>query len=98
MDILYPSSDTARSVAYTGTAGTTSTLRPAKAVMVWCTSDAYVRVGEGVTATSADLPLPAYQVVILSVPPGSGAPFVVSAIQISAGGTVYAKSVGGDVV
>lgn len=98
MDLIYPSSDTARTATYTGTAGTTGTFRPAKAVMVWTTSDAYVRVGESVTATTADLPIPAGVPVLISVPPGSGAPFVVSAIQISAGGSVYAKPVGGDVV
>lgn len=96
MFIISPSATTARSVAYTGTAGSTSTFSPAQAVLIWTTSDAYVKVGEGVTATSADLPIPAYTPVMLSVPAGSGAPWRVSAIQISAGGTVYAKPIVGD--
>jgi plastocyanin len=66
----------------------------AKGVLVWTTTDAYVKVGEAVTATSASTPIPAYTMVTLAVPM-SAKTFVVSAIQISAGGTVYAKPVGG---
>ena len=63
MELLRPLSDPAfgtQSVAYTGTAGSV-TGWPAgpQGVLVWCTSDAYIRVGNGVTATSADTPLPA---------------------------------------
>ena len=86
----------ARSVAYTGTAGSTATwpFDPTiRAVLVWCTTDAYVAIGDGVTATTNDLPLPAYTPVVLPINanvPGSSS-WRVSAIQITAGGTVYAK-------
>jgi hypothetical protein len=103
MELLRPCMDasyTARSAAYTGTAGTTATWPPgAQGVLVWCTSDAYIRVGEGATATSADTPIPANTPVPFTVPPpssgtsGTGGPWRVSAIQISAGGTLYAKPI-----
>jgi hypothetical protein len=79
-------------VSYTGTAGVTSAYNPgASTVMVWCTTDAYIKVGEGVTATTADTPVPSYTPMWFPVPAGSGAPWRVSAIQISAGGIVYTK-------
>ena len=41
-------------ITYTGTAGVTATFDPGpKAVLVWTTTDAYILVGEGVTATTA---------------------------------------------
>ena len=95
MDTISPSDYPSKTVTYTGTAGTTAAINPARAVLVWTTTDAYVKVGESVTATSSDTPIPAYTPVLFEVPRGSNAPFVVSAIQISAGGSVYAKSVGG---
>ena len=79
-------------VAYTGTAGSTSTFKPGpSSVLVWATTDCYVVVGEGVTATSSDTPIPAYTPFWFPVSQGTGAPWRVSAIQISAGGTIYAK-------
>jgi len=63
--------------------------------MVWCTTDAYVAVGAGVTATTADLPLPANTPISIVVPQTNGAVWRVSALQISAGGDVYAKPLGG---
>jgi hypothetical protein len=83
---------TARNVAFTGTAGSTGTW-PAgpQGVLVWSTTDCYVRVGEDVTATTADTPVPAFTPIPFAVPNGTGAPWRVSAIQISEGGTVYAK-------
>ena len=87
-----PIATTGYSVSYTGTAGVTTAYNPgASTVMVWCTTDAYIKVGEGVTATTADTPVPAYTPMWFPVPAGSGAPFRVSAIQISAGGIVYTK-------
>lgn len=95
MDATYA----AKSVAYTGTAGTTGTW-PAgpQGVLVWCTTDAYIRVGEGVTATTNDTPIPSYTPVPFFVPQaggggGTGAPFQVSAIQVSTGGTMYCKPI-----
>lgn len=89
-------SNAAQSVAYTGTAGSTTgwKLGP-KVVLVWATSDCYVRVGESVTATTSDTPLPAFVPLTFAVPDDVVASFRVSAIQISAGGTVYAKPMGG---
>lgn len=97
MELLRPLNDAgfaAQSAAYTGTAGST-TGWPAgpQGVLVWSSSDAYIRVGEGVTATTADTPLPSGTPVLFTVPQGSGGIWRVSAIQISAGGTVYAKPV-----
>jgi len=60
---------------------------------VWSTTAAYVRVGEGVTATTSDTPIPANTPIPFIVPEGTGAPWRVSAIQVSTGGTVYAKPI-----
>ena len=58
------------------------------------TQDAYIAVGVGVTATSASTPIPAYTPVPFYAPQtGSGAPWQVSALQVSAAGTVYAKPI-----
>ena len=95
MELLRPLMDAsfpARTVTYTGTAGNTGTW-PAgpQGVLVWSTSDCYVRVGEGVTATTADTPIPAYTPIPFTVPPNTSGPWRVSAIQIAAGGSIYAK-------
>lgn len=97
MELLNPLDDatfTARSASFTGTAGSTATW-PAgpQGVVVWCTTSAYVRVGEGVTATTSDTPIPANTPIPFKVPGGTGAPWRVSAIQISGSGTVYAKPI-----
>ena len=98
MDLLDPSIEGAASVAYSGTAGTTSTFRQrSQGVLVWTTTDAYVKVGETVVATTADTPIPAYVPVIFKVPKGSESPWRVSAIQVSTAGTVFAKPVNGAV-
>lgn len=95
MDSLVPLNDAkyaAQTVAYTGTAGTV-TGWPAgpREVLVTPTTDAYIRVGEGVTATTADTFVPAYASRLFSVPIQTGSAWTVSAIQVSAGGSVYAK-------
>lgn len=97
MELLNPMSDAtfaAKSVAYTGTAGSTG-VWPAgpQGVMVWATTDCYISVGEGVTATTNDTPVPSYTPIAFVVPGGSGAAWRVSAIQVSGGGTVYAKPI-----
>jgi hypothetical protein len=98
MEALNPCADAifgAQSVAYTGTAGSTTGWQYGpKAVLVWATTDAYIRVGNGVTATTAATPIPAGTPVPFRIPlpAGAGASlWRVSAIQVSAGGTVYAK-------
>ena len=95
MQLLNPLSDSsAYSAAYTGTAGSTTAWNPGpEGVVVWSTTAAYVRVGEGVTATTADTPIPANTPIPFVVPSGTGAPWRVSAIQVSSGGTVYAKPI-----
>jgi hypothetical protein len=102
MELLRPLSDAAfagQSVAYTSSAGTV-TGWPAgpQGVVVWCTSDAYIVVGEGVTATSTGTAIPANTPIPFYVPQaggggGSGAPWRVSAMQVSAAGTLYAKPI-----
>ena len=96
MSAFLPSDDAAyaaQTVSYTGTAGVTATFQPGPSdVLVFCTTAAYVKVGVGVTATTASTPLPANTPMIFRVPPNSsGAPWRVSAIQIASGGNVYAK-------
>ena len=97
MELLNPMADstyTARTASYTGTAGSTATW-PAgpQGVVVWSTTDCYVRVGEGVTATTADTPIPAYTPIPFFVPAGTGAPWRVSAIQVASNGTIYCKPI-----
>jgi len=102
MELLRPLNDAAfgtQSVAYTGTAGSVTGWNAGpQGVLVWCTSDAYIRVGNAVTATTADTPLPANTPVPIYVQQpgdagGTGGAWRVSAIQISAGGTLYAKPI-----
>lgn len=85
---------TARTASFTGTAGSTD-LWPAgpQGVVVWTTTAAYIRVGSDVTATTADMPIPANTPIPFEVPAGTGAPWRVSAIQVSSGGTLYAKPI-----
>lgn len=94
MDLIYPKDDplfAMQSASYSGTAGSTTGWQAGpKAVLVWATTDACFKVGDSVTATIASAPIPANTPVMMRVPPGAG-PWRVSAIQISAGGTVYAK-------
>lgn len=97
MELLRPLNDAgfaAQTAAYTGTAGSTTGWNAGpQGVLVWSSSDAYVRVGEGVTATTADTPIPAGTPVLFRVPPNVSGIWRVSAIQITTGGTVYAKPV-----
>ena len=83
----------AQTASYTGTAGvTTAWPRGPNAVLVFCTTAAYVKVGAAVTATTASTPLPANTPIVMQVPPPQdGFAWRVSAIQIAAGGNVYAK-------
>ena len=97
MQLLRPLNDaqfTAATAAYTGTAGSTAAW-PAgpQGVVVWSDQACYIRVGEGVTATTADTPIPPFTPIPFKVPPGTGAPWRVSAIQVATGGTVYAKPI-----
>ena len=80
-----------QNTTYTGTAGTvTGWGAGPTAVLVTVTTPAYVVVGAGVTATTADTYVPASTPIPFAVPSGAG-PWTVSAIQVSSGGSVYAK-------
>ena len=97
MELLKPLADAnfpAKSASFTGTAGAAGTW-PAgpQGVMVWATEPCYVLVGEGAVATTSSTPIPAYTPIPFAVPEGTGAPWRVSAIQTSTGGTVYAKPI-----
>lgn len=97
MELLNPLADAnfgAKTVAFTGTAGSTGTwIAGPQGVVVWSDQACYVVVGEGVTATTAGTPIPAFTPIPFKVPQGTGAPWRVSAIQISAGGNVYCKPI-----
>jgi hypothetical protein len=95
MELLNPLADSefpAKSQTYTGTAGVTGAW-PAgpQGVVVWSDQACFVLVGEGVTATTSSTPIPPFTPIPFKVPQGTGAPWRVSAIQVSTGGTVYAK-------
>lgn len=98
MDLLNPVVDPsfpARTVAYTGTAGSTSTW-PAgpQGVVIWSDQACYVIVGEGVTATTANgTPIPANTAIPFKVPASVSGAWRVSAIQVSTGGTIYCKPI-----
>lgn len=87
-DSVYPG----RSASYTHTAGSTETWPAgAEGVLIWATTDCYVTVGEGVTATTSSTPIPKDTLVPFKVPGGTGAPWRVSAAHVANNGTVYAK-------
>jgi hypothetical protein len=84
----------AATVSYTGTAGSTTTWQSGpQGVIVWSTTPCYVEVGEGAAATTASTPIPAFTPIPFAVPQGTGAPWRVSAIQVSEAGSVYCKPV-----
>jgi hypothetical protein len=97
MELLRPLNDAGfatQNAAYSGTAASTTGWNAGpQGVLIWSTTDSYVRVGEGVTATSADTPLPAFTPVPFTVPAGTGGVWRVSALQIGVSGTVYAKPI-----
>ena len=98
MELLHPLADSNYPTDSDSTSGTAVVLGPwppgPQGVLVWCTQDAYIAVGEGVTATSASTPIPAYTPIPFYAPQtGSGAPWQVSALQVSAAGTVFAKPI-----
>ena len=98
MELLNPLNDAAfaaKSVAFTGTAGSTGTWPPGcQGVLVWADSACYVVIGEGVTATTTNgTPIPANTPIPFVLPASVSGAWRVSAIQISAGGTLYAKPI-----
>jgi len=97
LELLNPMSKTdfpAKSVAYTGTAGNTGTWAAGpQGVVIWSDQACYVEVGETAVATTASTPVPPFTPIPFKVPQGGGAPWRVSAIQVSLGGTVYCKPI-----
>jgi hypothetical protein len=97
MELLNPLADSnfpAKTASFTGTAGSTATWPAgAQGVVVWADSACYVLVGEGATATTSSTPIPANTPIPFYVPPGTGSPWRVSAIQVSSAGNVYAKPI-----
>ena len=97
MELLNPLADgvfPGRTVAYTGTAGSTATWQAGpQGVVVWSTTAAYVVVGEGATATTASTPIPPNTPIPFIVPQGTGAPWRVSAIRVGSDGDLYAKPI-----
>jgi hypothetical protein len=82
---------TVQSVAYTGTAGTiTNTIGlGCQVVRLLCTTDAFVKIATSPTATTSDVYLPGLTVEYFVCSPGEK----VSAIQVSAGGTLYVTEI-----
>jgi len=98
LELLNPLTDSSfdvKSVAFTGTAGSTGTWSAGPTgVLIWADSPCYVIVGEGVTATATNgTPIPANTPIPFLVPLKVSGAWRVSAIQIAAGGTVYAKPI-----
>ena len=95
MELLNPLADTnfpAKSITYTGTAGVTGAWPAgAQGVVVWSDQACYIEVGEGAVATTASTPVPPFTPIPFKVPQGTGGQWRVSAIRVSADGTVYAK-------
>lgn len=85
--IRRPIYGSATKTAYTGTAGSTTVPPYTASVLLWCSTAAYVRVGD--TATTADLPLPANAPIIIPTDNTTGAPITVSAIQEVANGNLF---------
>lgn len=78
---------TVQKVVYTGTAGTITNPVGSTClkVRVVCTSAAYILIGSGTAATANDVYVPADTPEYFSITPGQK----VSAIQVSAGGTLH---------
>lgn len=82
---------TTQSIPYTGTAGTISTAITAgvQKVRVYCTTDAFIKIGMSPTATTSDVPIAASSPEYFTCAGGEK----VSAIQLSSGGTLYVTEV-----
>ena len=95
MELLNPLSTAdfpAQTASYTGTAGSTTGWNTGpEGVMVWSDQPCYVEVGVGAVATTASTPIPAFTPIPFKVAIGTTGIWRVSAIQVTGGGTVYAK-------
>lgn len=92
--VLRNPAEAAASVAYTGTAGSITQTVRGQCVMVWCTTDAFICIGTAATSTNGT-PVPAFTPIWIPMPnfmqQGDGGEIIASAIQISAGGTLFAQ-------
>jgi hypothetical protein len=97
MELLNPLSKSdfpARTASYTGSAANTATWAAGpQGVVVWSDQACYIEVGEGAVATTASTPVPPFTPIPFKVPQGAGGQWRVSAIRVSADGTVYAKPI-----
>jgi hypothetical protein len=95
MELLNPLSRSnfpAQTAAFSGTAGSTTGWNTGpEGVMIWSDQPCYVVVGENVTATTSDTPIPAFTPIPFKVQPSGSGVWRVSAIQISSSGTIYCK-------
>jgi hypothetical protein len=78
---------TVQHIAYTAAAGTITNGIGAQCyrVRVWCSTDAYEKIGDSPTATSSDMPMTAGIAETCTITPRQK----VSAIQTSSGGNLY---------
>ncbi len=83
---------THQSVAYTGTAGTSTNAvgDGVQRVRVVTTSAAYIKIGKTPTAAATDVYMPADSPEYFTIAPGEK----VSAIQVSSGGTLHVTECG----
>jgi len=95
MELLNPLSRSnfpAQTASFSGTAGSTTGWNTGpEGVMVWSDQPCYVVVGENVTATTSDTPIPAFTPIPFKVQPSVSGVWRVSAIQIASSGTIYCK-------
>jgi hypothetical protein len=97
MELLNPLSKSdfpARTASYIDSAANTATWAAGpQGVVVWSDQACYIEVGEGAVATTASTPVPPFTPIPFKVPQGAGGQWRVSAIRVSADGTVYAKPI-----
>jgi hypothetical protein len=98
LELLNPLNDPSyavKTVAFTGTAGSTGTWPPGPdGVLVWADAACYVAIGTGVTATTTNgTAIPANTPIPFLLPANVTDAWRVSAIQISTGGNLYAKPI-----
>ena len=97
MELLNPLSKAdfpAQTASYTGTAGATTGWNTGpEGVMIWSDQPCYIEVGVDAVATTASTPIPAFTPIPFKVPVNTTGVWRVSAIQVTGGGTVYAKPI-----
>jgi hypothetical protein len=95
MELLNPLSRSnfpAQTAAFSGTAGSTTGWNTGpEGVMIWSDQPCYVVVGENVTATTSDTPIPAFTPIPFKIQSSVSGVWRVSAIQIASSGTIYCK-------